>query len=89
MVDTEDQVALLGSYLLAAIVSRVKPHRTKNGDPMGFLDLSTEASDLSCVVFTKEWEKFSKTASFSAGSLCYVEVNKNSRGYSLRSFVPA
>jgi len=78
-----------GSYLLAAIVSRVKPHRTKNGDPMGFLDLSTEASDLSCVVFTKEWEKFSKTASFSTGSLCYVEVNKNSRGYSLRSFVPA
>lgn len=90
-----DQAELLdvgpeGSYMLAAIITRVKPHKTGAGDPMGFLDLSTEACDLSCVVFTKDWDRYQqKKGLFKVGSLCYIEVIKNPRGYNLRSFLPA
>lgn len=79
-----------GSYMLAAIVTRVKPHKDRNGNPMGFLDLSTEVNDISMVVFNADWDRFQiQKGLFKVGSLCYAEVIKGSRGYHLRAFLPA
>lgn len=79
-----------GSYMLAAIITRVKPHKDRSGNPMGFLDLSTEVSDLSVVVFNADWDRHHlKKGLFKPGTLCYVEVIKNPRGYNLRAFLPA
>jgi DNA polymerase-3 subunit alpha len=79
-----------GSYMLAAIISRVKGHRDRSGNPMGFLDLSTEVADISVVVFNADWDRYHlKRGYFKPGALCYVEVIKNPRGYNLRAFLPA
>jgi DNA polymerase-3 subunit alpha len=80
------QNASRGDFLLAAIITRVKPHKDRSGKPMGFLDLSTEVSDLSLVVFNTKWESMHKK--FKPGALCIVDVSKNDRGFTLNLLEP-
>lgn len=75
-----------GDYLLAAIITRVKPHKARDGRPMGFLDLATEVNDLSVVCFNSTWD--AHHTKFKPGTLCIVDVNKNDRGYSLKLLEP-
>lgn len=79
-------VAMEGSFLVAAVVTRVKPHKTKTGDPMGFVDFSTEVVDISAVCFPSIWEKYRKD--LKPGALCLVDLSKNARGASLKAFTP-
>jgi DNA polymerase III subunit alpha len=80
-----------GLYTLAGIVTRSKPHKDRTGRKMGFLLLTTEASDIDVVVFADHWDKYS--ASFTVGSLAVFEVSKRFNpkrgedGYTLASFI--
>jgi DNA polymerase-3 subunit alpha len=73
-----------GSYVMAVLVRRVRPHGDRNGRMMGFLTFNTPRGELECVAFGDEWEKYASV--LTVGSLAFAVVRKNSRGQSLEFF---
>ncbi len=72
-----------GSYLIGAIVSRVRAHPTKD---MGFLTLETETSEISCAVFSETWAE--ERPRLVPGQLCIAALRKTDRGLHLTAYQP-
>ncbi|MFF7198216.1 DNA polymerase III subunit alpha [Streptomyces sp. NPDC008079] len=72
-----------GYYILAAIITSVRPHPAKD---MGFLGLETEVSTVSAAVFSDSWA--AERPRLKAGQLCFVEVRKTDRGLNLSAYLP-
>jgi DNA polymerase-3 subunit alpha len=72
-------------YLIAAIVSSVRARPDRNGNKMAFASLTTEMTDIDCVVFSKTWARYNPE--MKPGTLALVEVEKTPRGYTLVSFM--
>lgn len=72
-----------GSYFVAATLSKVREHTDRNGHKMAFLGVVTERSDLDVTVFSKAYEKYKPN--LKVGKLVYLDIYKNSRGYTLES----
>lgn len=72
-----------GHYIVAALITSVRPHRSK---PMGFLGLETETSTLSAAVFSDAWE--AERPRLATGQLCLVELRKTDRGLNLAAYQP-
>lgn len=75
-----------GEYLVAATISRVKPHVTRTGRDMGFLTIFARDADLDVTVFSSEWEIY--RSSLTPGRLCFLYLRKNERGINLLDLVP-
>lgn len=72
-----------GSYLIAAIVSQVRPHPRKD---MGFLVLETETGEISCAVFSETWAQ--ELPRLTVGQLCLAQLRKTDRGLHLTAYQP-
>lgn len=75
-----------GEYVVAAIVSRVKPHTTRTGKPMAFLSVYARTGDMDVTVFSTEWERFQPV--LRPGLLCFAYIRKNDRGVNLLDLQP-
>lgn len=79
-----------GNYLVAALISKVRPWKDRNGNPMGFLGLMAQTGDIDVVSFSKTWERYSKE--FEVGVLCIAEIKRERRNddwsHNLVSFMP-
>lgn len=74
-----------GSYFVGAIIKGVRKTRTRAGNDMAFLTLTTERGDIDCAVFD-EYRQYA--SHFTKGQLCVVEMHKNDRGQTLSHFMP-
>lgn len=70
-----------GDYLVAALVSRVRPYTAKNGKAMGFIGLMAMDAELDVVVFSDQWERFKPE--LKSKDLLFALVRKNYRGLTL------
>jgi DNA polymerase-3 subunit alpha len=75
-----------GTYYVAAIVAGARPHTSRSGDQMGFLNLETEVSTVRVAVFRDAWAVEQRR--FVRGALCLAELRKNDRGLSLVTYQP-
>ncbi|MET7363309.1 DNA polymerase III subunit alpha [Streptomyces sp. NPDC005562] len=72
-----------GNYIIAAIVTNTRPHRTID---MGFVSLETETSTLSAAVFRDAWA--AERSRLTKGQLCFAELRKTDRGLNLVAYQP-
>ncbi|WP_428957812.1 DNA polymerase III subunit alpha [Streptomyces sp. cg35] len=72
-----------GNYIVAAIVTSARPHRTID---MGFISLETETSTLSAAVFRDAWA--TERTRLTKGQLCFAELRKTDRGLNLVAYQP-
>jgi DNA polymerase-3 subunit alpha len=82
----EIEVAPEGTYMVAAMITKVKPHRDRHGKDMGFIGMYAQTGELDVTVFKDEWKKYS--GFLATNQLCAAYVSKNSRGLRLVDFVP-
>jgi DNA polymerase-3 subunit alpha len=79
-----------GNYLIAALLTKVKPWKDKNGKPMGFLGFMAQTGDIDVVTFSRTWERYS--LDFEVGVLCIAEIKRERRNddwsHNLVSFMP-
>jgi len=75
-----------GTYLVAGIVARTKPHITKQGKEMAFLDLETEPGALDVLVFPKIWTKYQRD--LDKGTFGLFEVQRLENGHKLLNCMP-
>jgi DNA polymerase-3 subunit alpha len=75
-----------GEYVVPAIVSRVKPHVSKNGKEMGFVGVYALDADLDVTVFSDQWRSY--RGDLRKGLLCFLMVRKNDRGLTLTALQP-
>jgi DNA polymerase-3 subunit alpha len=45
-----------GDHLVAALVSRIKPHQDRRGNQMAFLTLDLDGTDVDATVFSSDWK---------------------------------
>lgn len=72
-----------GRYIVAALISSIRKHPAK---AMGWLELETEERDVTAVVFPDAWA--TELHRFKLGQLCFAEVRKNDRGFTLTDYQP-
>lgn len=75
-----------GEYTIAAVVKNTRSHRDKTGKQMGFLDLTLEDGELSCVVFKAAWAKWKQD--LIKGRLILANISVNDRGSRLINMQP-
>lgn len=85
---TAEQIesAPAGEHVVVSIITKVKKHTDRNGNPMAFLGLNARDGELDVVVFTDQWAKYRHD--LREGSLAFAIVNKTDRGLNLRSVMP-
>ena len=76
-----------GSFVIGGIITRSVTKNTNKGDAMGFCTIETEAESVDFVVFPKKWNTYKN--SIQVGNLYVMEIQKNSRGASMLSAMPA
>lgn len=74
---TEVDNGPMGYYMIAAIITKARPHIAKNGE-MGFLGLMAQDIELDCVAFNETWT--ARKSQLKVGTLCLMEVKKTPRG---------
>lgn len=79
-------VADAGSFVIGGIVTRVDSKNTKDGKPMAFCTIETEAETIDFVVFTKKWAQCKEA--LTPGGLYVMEIEKNSRGANMLAVMP-
>ena len=82
----EAHKAPLGQHKSAGVILRVKPHTTRQGKAMGFVDWETDEGEMSTVVFPEQWERFKPLLRKETFAL--FVVTKNDRGLALENIVP-
>jgi DNA polymerase-3 subunit alpha len=81
----EFEAADLGTYDIAAIVTRISPTRDRHGRNMAFIDLDARTGTVTCVVFNDQWAKYQEN--IKKDRLCLVVVTKTTRGPRLDAYV--
>lgn len=75
-----------GRFVVAALISRARPHTAKTGQEMGFVGLNAVDAELDCVVFSDEWKEY--RADLKPGRLGLAYVRKTDRGINLLAYHP-
>jgi DNA polymerase-3 subunit alpha len=71
-----------GTYLTAILITDVRSHKTRKGDPMKFIKAMTPSGDVDLTVFANGLNRFGKD--LTVGAMALAEVTKNSYGITLR-----
>lgn len=83
---SEIEDALAGDYMTAAVITKVKRHIDRHGNPMGFLGLYARDIVLDATMFKDAWSVYSDLLTLD--QLAFFEINKNSRGITIRAMTP-
>lgn len=75
-----------GRFVVAALVSRVRPIIAKNGAEMAFVGFNAVDAELDCVVFSDEWKQYRRY--LRQGKLGLAYVRKTDRGLNLLAYHP-
>ena len=70
-----------GMYLLTGVLTKMRPHRDRSGQEMGFLAFETEVSSVDVTCFNSTWMKFKRD--LKVGTFYAADVERNSRGQTL------
>jgi DNA polymerase-3 subunit alpha len=81
-----------GIYMVAGIPQAIKPHRTKAGDPMAFVELLCYDEVVSMAVFPSDWKcrcpERCVRHQIRIGKMGLYEIRKKERKYQLKAFNP-
>jgi DNA polymerase-3 subunit alpha len=75
-----------GMYLIAGVLTKMRPHRDRAGQEMGFIAIDTEVSTVEVTCFNSTWVKFKRD--LKVGTFYAADVERNSRGQTLYALMP-
>jgi DNA polymerase-3 subunit alpha len=77
----ELQVQANGRYMTVMLISRIKEHTTRKGDPMMFMTVATPSGSMDVTVFNDTMNLYRDD--LKVGTMAFAEVTKNDKGVTL------